>query len=235
MLWYKGWLETRYRILLFLLCAVWGLGSVALTPYAANRARPALLAVVADIPGLIALGYSLIPTLLSGSGIKTESDFQPRKGLGSLYFTLSLPVSRFRLLATRAGLGMLAAVGVLAIAPCYIWTFFSALRMHLTGSNLFAYWVTLFICASPFYSLGVLLSTFLDDIWQYLTSMVGVVFLWWLLSRPFLPASVNIFRAMGTSSPLFTHTFPWASMGVSLGAAAILFLAALKVVQTREY
>jgi hypothetical protein len=175
-------------------------------------------------------------TALAGSGIKTESDLQPKKGLhGSLYFTLSLPVSRFRLLATRAGLGMLEAAGVLAIAPCYIWTFFSVLRMHLTGSDLFAYWVTLSICASPFYSLGVLLSTFLDDIWQYLTSMIGVVFLWWLLSRPFLPASVNIFRAMGQSSPLSTHTFPWASMGVSLGVAAILFLAAWKVVQARDY
>jgi hypothetical protein len=191
---------------------------------------------VAGIPGLIALCYPLILTVLAGSGIKTESDLQPRKGLhGSSYFTLSLPVSRFRLLATRAGLGMLEAAGVLAIAPCYIWTFFSALRMHLTGSDLFAYWVTLSICASAFYSLGVFLSTFLDDIWQYLTSVLGVVFFWWLLSRPFLPTSVNIFRAMGESSPLFTHTFPWASMGISLGTAAILFLAALKVVQTREY
>ena len=37
------------------------------------------------------------------------------KGLhGSMYFTLSLPVSRFRLFATRAGLGMLEAAGVLA-------------------------------------------------------------------------------------------------------------------------
>ena len=50
-----------------------------------------------------------------------------------------------------------------------------------------------------------------------------------------VPPSVNIFRAMGASSPLFTHTFPWASMGVSLVAAAILFLAAMRVVQTREY
>ena len=163
MLWYKGWIETRYRILFFLLCAVWGLGSVALIPYAANSARRVLLAAMAGIP----LGYSFIPTLLAGSGIKTESDVQPRKGLhGSLYFTLSLPASRFRLLATRAGLGMLETVGVLAIAPCYIWTFFSLLRLHLTGSDLIAYWVTLSVCASPFYSLGVLLSTFLDDIWQ---------------------------------------------------------------------
>ena len=108
MLWYKGWLETRYRVLFLLACAVWGLGSGALTPYAANSARPHLLAIMAVIPGLIAVGYQIVPLMLAGSGIKTESDLQPKKGLhGSLYFTLSLPVSRFRLLATRAGLGML--------------------------------------------------------------------------------------------------------------------------------
>jgi hypothetical protein len=174
--------------------------------------------------------------MLAGSGIKTQADLQPRKGLhGSMYFTLSLPVSRFRLFATRTGLGMLEAAGVLAVAPCAVWIIFPSLRMHITGSDLFAYWVTVSICASAFYSVGVLLSTFMDDVWQNWTSMFGVVFLWWLLSRPFLPSYVNIFRAMGQSSPLFTHTFPWASMGVSLGAAAILFIAAMKVVQTREY
>jgi hypothetical protein len=29
-----------------------------------------------------------------------------------------------------------------------------------------------------------------------------------------VPPSLNIFRAMGASSPLLTHTLPWGSMGV---------------------
>ncbi|MDR3676603.1 MAG: hypothetical protein P4N24_14015 [Acidobacteriota bacterium] len=184
----------------------------------------------------MAFYYSMIPLMLAGSGIKTQADLQPRKGLhGSLYFTLSLPVSRFRLYVTRAGLGMLESAGVLAIAPCAVWIIFPSLRMHVTGSDLMAFWATLSICVSAFYFLGVLLSTFLDDVWQNWTSILGLVSFRWLLSRNFLPPSVNIFRAMGASSPLFTHTFPWASMGISLGAAAILFFAAMRVVQTRQY
>ena len=45
----------------------------------------------------------------------------------------------------------------------------------------------------------------------------GCVPLGGYLSGTFLPPSLNIFRAMGESSPLFTHMFPWASMAFSLG------------------
>jgi len=236
MLWYKGWLETRFRILFMLMFAVFPIPLLTLTQHTVDPAHPASLAEVAGAVGFFAVYYSFVPLMLAGSGIKTQADLQPRKGLhGSMYFTLSLPVSRFRLFATRAGLGMVEVAGVLAIATCALWIMFPSLMTHITGSDLFAYWVTFSVCASAFYFLGVLRSTFLDDIWQNWTSMFGIVFLSWLLSRPFLPSSVNLFRAMGQSSPLFTHTFPWASMGVSLGAAAILFLAGMKVVQTREY
>jgi hypothetical protein len=40
---------------------------------------------------------------------------------------------------------------------------------------------------------------------------------------------------MGESSPLFTHSLPWASMGVSLAAAAVLLPIAKRVVETSEY
>jgi hypothetical protein len=236
MLWYKGWLETRIRILFMLFFAVFPIPLFTLVQPAANPAHPASLAQVAGMVGFFAFYYSLVPLMLAGSGIKTQAAFQPAKGLhGSMYFTLSLPVSRFRLFATRAGLGMLAAAGVLAIAPCAAWIIFPPLRAHVTAHDLISHWVTLSVCGTAFYSAGVLLSTFLDDVWQYQISMFGSLFLWWLLSRPFLPTSVNIYRAMGQSSPLFTHTLPWASMGVSLGVATVLLLTALRVVETREY
>ena len=108
MLWYKGWLETRFRILFMLFYAVFPIPLFTLTVPAANPAHPASLAAVAGSLGFFAFYYSIIPLMLAGSGIKTQADLQPRKGLhGSMYFTLSLPVSRFRLFATRAGLGML--------------------------------------------------------------------------------------------------------------------------------
>jgi hypothetical protein len=50
-----------------------------------------------------------------------------------------------------------------------------------------------------------------------------------------VPAPLNIFQAIGTDSPLFTHSLPWASMGISVAASAAFFWIALKIVQAREY
>ncbi len=40
---------------------------------------------------------------------------------------------------------------------------------------------------------------------------------------------------MGDGSPQVAHTMPWTAMAFSIGLAAILFFAALKIVQAREY
>jgi hypothetical protein len=152
-----------------------------------------------------------------------------------MYFTLSLPVGRLRLLAIRAGLGMIETVGVLAALCCEAWLLYPAPRPYLMVSGLFAHWATVSLCLSVFYSLSVFLATFLDDQEGMGVSIALILLLLVLFRMVPVPPCVNIFRAMGASSPLFTHTFPWAGMGISLGVAAILFLAALKVVQTREY
>ncbi len=214
MLWYKGWLET-------------GSGVVVMTIFAWVFSRwwgPHHVQVDA-------LFLSFVPVFLAGSG--TETQHLLMKNPNSIYFTLSLPVSRFRLFATRAGLGMLETVGIFAIAPCAKWVLFIGPEDHVSRSDLFAFWVSLSACASAFYFLGVLLKTFLDESQKRSVGIVGLVFLWVLLSVVPLPAPVNIFQAM--FSPLSTHSLPWASMGISLGAAAILCFAAMRVVQTREY
>jgi hypothetical protein len=232
MLWYKGWLETRFRVLfqLGIFLFIMGLFSRTMSP------RPMSHVQVEALLNSFTIYMLIIPAMLAGAGIKTQPILRSTRGLhGSMYFTLSLPVSRLRLLATRAGLGILETVGILATSSFVAWLMFPVLRGHLTGSDLFAYWVTASICISAFYSLSVLFATFWDDLWQIWGSMIAILILRWLPTAVSVPPSLNIFRAMGQSSPLFTHTYPWASIGVSLGAAAILFLAALKVVQTREY
>jgi hypothetical protein len=40
---------------------------------------------------------------------------------------------------------------------------------------------------------------------------------------------------MGENSPIIAHTMPLGAMAFSLAFAAVLFLAALKIVQAREY
>jgi len=59
--------------------------------------------------------------------------------------------------------------------------------------------------------------------------------LWGLSGWIALPASVDIFRAIGDGSPLMAHAMPWSAMAFSLGLSAVLFFAALRIVRAREY
>jgi hypothetical protein len=229
MLWYKGWLETRIKLLMAFIWIGWFLGA----EYFRGLTAPAGLVGLAVGATFVA---ALSPGLLAGAGIATQAAFQATKGLhGSTLFTLSLPVSRLRLLAVRAGLGWLALAGMIGIMCSGMWILFPVLRARTTVPEMLEYAAALLACASGFYSISVLMATFLDDLWRIYGSLIAIGTLWLLFNTTPLPASVNIFRAMGEGSPLLAHAMPWTAIGVSLALAAILFFAALKVVQAREY
>jgi hypothetical protein len=178
----------------------------------------------------------MVCALLGGAGIVTQPSLQATKGLhGSTLFTLSLPASRLRLLAVRASIGWFEAAGVIGALCCGMWLVSPALRAMATPVEMLQYAGTLIACASALYYFSVLLATFLDDQWRAWGSMIASAALWWLSTHTPLPAYANIFRAMREGSPPLAHTMPWTAMAFSLGLAAILFFAALKVVQTREY
>jgi hypothetical protein len=229
MLWYKGWLETRFRLLFAL--AFIGLFLVQL--HAIGIKAPSGVKVAVGIAWIFVASISI---MLAGAGIATQPSFQAAKGLhGSTLFTLSLPVSRLRLLAVRAGIGWLEMAGVIGAMWCGMWILFPVLRGTTTPAEMFKHTVALIACASGLYSVPVLLATFLDDQWRLFGSLGIFGALWWLSNHTPLPASANIFRAMGEGSPLIAHTMPWLAMAFSLELAAILFFAALKVAQAREY
>jgi hypothetical protein len=89
--------------------------------------------------------------------------------------------------------------------------------------------------ASALYSITLLLATFLDDQWRIWGSGGVFAALWWLSNHTRFPSSSNIFRAMGEAMPATVHAMPWTALAFSLELAAILFFAAVKVVQLREY
>jgi hypothetical protein len=240
MLWQKAWLETRVR-LLFGLCiyAAMFIGMSFLkpppsAPLAAIQPSEQVKAIVGY--GFATCAVAITAVMLAGAGIATQSAFQQTKGLhGSTLFTLSLPVSRLRLLSIRAGLGWLELAGF-AFAFCAgMWAALAPLRATVLPGEMFRYAVTLVVCSAGLYSISVLLATFLDDIWRISGSMAVFGALWWIFNHAPPLASVNIFRAMGEGSPLVAHAMPWAAMAFSLCLGAILFFAALKVVQAREY
>jgi len=235
MLWHKGWLETRFRLLFVLgfttliLGLQYSVRTAATPPHGKN---PALGLILFSNPTLVLM----VCAILGGAGIATQPSLQATKGLhGSTLFTLSMPVSRLRLLAVRASIGWLEAVGVIAALCSGMWLVSPAFRAIGTPVEMLEYAGTLIACASALYCLSVLLATFLDDQWRAWGTMIVCAALWWLSTHTPFPASADIFRAMRDGSPLIAHTLPWPAIIFSLGSAAILFFAALKIAQAREY
>src|SRR5665213_1570175 len=131
MLWYKGWLETRFRLLFTLGFTTFMLVQHHLFQTAAPRdAKSAAFGMLMSLGPAVVL---VTCALLGGAGIVTQSPLQAKKGLhGSTLFTLSLPVSRLRLLAVRASVGWLEAVGVIAALCCGTWLVSPMFRASVT-------------------------------------------------------------------------------------------------------
>jgi hypothetical protein len=240
MLWgslaYKAWLETRLRLLMTLgvmgsfMVFFYSIG--AKVPVAPDGKSFLFGYLGFNVPCMVAFTCAW----LAGAGVVTQPAFQATKGLhGSTMFTLALPVSRFRLLAVRAGLGWLQVTGAVGAQCIGMWIVFPSLRATVMAAEMFEYSGALLACASMVYFLSVLLATFLDDLWRMWGTLIGCGLLWWLPSHTHLPVSADIFRAIGEGSPLIAHTMPWGAMAVSLTLTAALFFGALKVVQLREY
>jgi ABC-type transport system involved in multi-copper enzyme maturation permease subunit len=185
MLWYKSFLETRSRFLIGLVVL---LMSVFGTVYAYPRVERLLTVVpaaamngdsliagrlkeIAELSGSYrgyvwaqALGQnvtqmlSLFAVLLGAGGLLSHAR-------GTL-FTLSLPVSRDRLLGVRAATG-LAELAVLSFAPVLLLPLISpAVGQHYGVIEAVVHGVCFFFAGAVLFSAACLLSTVFHDQWR---------------------------------------------------------------------
>jgi hypothetical protein len=229
MLWKKGWYETRTR-LLFVLAVV-----VVITVLAMDPAPAA--AGLGPLVGATTIPAMLAALLLAGAGVKTQlGGLQRSKGLhGSMYYTLSLPVTRTRLFNVRVSLGLAETAVIQVLTYSAIWSVQPAIRANPAASDLFKHGVAAFFCVTAVYSLGVFFAAFLDDVYQHWATIFTVVGTIVILSRVPLPASMDALLVLSLASPLNTHTMPWIAMAVLLGLSGMLLLIALKIVRSLEY
>lgn len=228
MLWYKAWLETRWRFLFMIgsLMLVW-FGIPLLVPGAPMKRLWLGLQL-----GSILL-YCCTALFLAGSGINTQTTYAATSGFhGSMLFTLSLPVSRRRLLFVRAGLGaietgvfvaMMAGLTLLqapaAVSP------FQALQ-YLTRAV---------VCTMSIYALSVLLACLLDEMWQFVGASLCLSAFFMLQSRFDVVSRISPFRGMSLISFPVTAPMPWAPMVASLIFAGLLLYASVLVLQRKQY
>ena len=184
MLWYKSFLETRSRFLI-------GLVILLMSVFGAVYAHPRVERVLAMVPaaaiagdGLIANRIKEIAELSSSyrgyiwaqalrqNVTQMLSLFAVLLGAGGLVsgrgmlFTLSLPVSRDRLLGVRAATG-LAELALLSFAPLMLIPLISpAVGQHYGLVEAFVHGVCFFFAGAVLYSAACLLSTVFHDQWR---------------------------------------------------------------------
>jgi hypothetical protein len=225
MLWYKAWLETRWRF-----CYVAGfiLGTFAMF---------VMIGIAKQVgEGMrleSALMFCFAGLYLAGSGINTQTFYSARSSFhGSMLFTLSLPVSRMKLFSVRAGLGAIETLfcvclmGAIALA----WT-----PGPMSAAQVMQYGLRALVCTLPVFALSTLLACLLDEMWQFSGSCLVLFLIAGLQFKFKSIAGFSFLRGMSILSYPVSASMPWALLSTSLILSGILLFASVKAVRDKEY
>jgi hypothetical protein len=253
MLWQKAWLETRGRFL----CGLVLIGIVGFGVIYDFRATERLLPVVRsidpstiDTSGLIGaaikeslqarqtfrgfvwfqwyrqnLTYLVVifAALLGSGGLLAKSG-------GATLFTLSLPVSRDRLIGTRAAIG-LAELFALAIVPSLVLPLLApSIGQSYSLADVFVHGACMFVVGAVFFSLAALLSNEYADVWRPV--LIACVVAACLGMLEYIPAlsPYGMFRVMNGETYYRHAGLPWIGLLLNAAlAAALLRTAAVKL------
>jgi ABC-2 type transport system permease protein len=234
MLWYKAWLETRSRFLIALVGSV-ALCSRMVVIFLRNGAPSQLSQVLQATHETLAAVWLLAVTLIMMGGLLRE------KAAGSSWFTLSLPVSRLRLMSVRIGMGLMEAI-LLAILPWIAMLFAAKVADKTHFISQASIHVFLLLSGGVlFLAASFLISSFVEG--EYTAPIVSfgvIIMLAYVLSgdkfRPYSPWTFMLgseyfhWRTSQIVGPV-----PWLQAGIFTAIAALLTIISIKVVQRRDF
>ena len=250
MLWYKTWLETRSRFLAGLAVLMLSAGSTVWIYPQVSQLLPALPNVELNGPigrqvreGLeLARTYegyvwmqwfvnnmpktwALFAILLGAGGLLSQAS------RGGAMFTLSLPVSRERLLDVRAG-AALAELLVLAIVPSLLVVVLSpTVGQSYSLADALVYSFCAFVAGTVLFSLTFLLSTVFNDLWRPPLIVVGAAMCVSFAEQAIQGLSrYSLFGVMSAESYFRDGAVPWVGLLITaVASAAMLCLARLNM------
>lgn len=234
MLWLKGWMETRFRLLFML--GLTGVSFLLIHSRVASAPPHPEVVLTAVVSYSIPAVLMMICGFLAGAGIATQPSLQATKGLhGSMLYTLSMPVSRLRLVAVRVAIGWLEVAGLIGVLSCELWFGMRPLMVDVTPLQMVEQAGTLIVSISVLYFVSVVLATLLDDQWRTWGTLFAAIATVWLVGHVHVPPMVNVYWAMTKGSPLLAHSIPWSAMGFSAALSVVLFFVAVAIARRREY
>lgn len=255
MLWYKSWLETRWRFLIGLALLMISACSTVLTYPEVVKLLP--LAPKVDLSGEIGRrvteamelardyrGYvwsqwfrqnmlqmwALFAVLLGTGGLLSQAS-----GGGAL-FTLSLPATRNRVLGVRAATG-LAELLVLAFVPSLLLPVLSPAIGQTYGiQDALVHSACLFFAGAVFFSLAFLMSTVFRDVWRPLLIVVCVATVLALCRLVFRGLSrYSLFRVMSGEVYFRGDGLPWLGLLASAAVSVAMLYAATRNIARQDF
>ena len=255
MLWYKAWLETRWRFLIGIAILVLSVVGTVLAYPRVERVLPLMPSV--DTSSLVGQRIKAIADLsrtyggyiwaqwLRQNNVQMLSLFAALLGTGGLLsqaagggrlFTLSLPVSRDRLFGVRAATG-LTELAILAFVPSLLLPLLSPTvgQTFRIGAAL-AYGACAFVASTVLFSATSLLSTVFNDIWRpalivcAVATAIGVY-------EPFLGeiSRYSLFGIIDGETYFRDGGLPWLGLLASAAASAAMLVAASRNLARQDF
>jgi len=255
MLWYKSWLETRSRFLIGLVLMMLAAAGAVIAYPRLMKLMP--LATTVDTSGKLGRrlseavelareyrGYvwsqwvrqsviqmgTLFAVLLGSGGLLSHT------AGGAALFTLSMPVSRNRVLGVRAATG-LAELLALAIIPALLIPLLSpGVGQSYSVMDALVHGACFFVAGAAFFSLALLLSTVFNDLWRPLLIACGVAVALALLEMVLRGEWPHgIFRVMSGEDYFRTGRLPWLGLLASAAASAAMLYAATRSIARQDF
>jgi hypothetical protein len=252
MLWYKSWLETRWRFLIGLALLICSALSTVFTYPQVLRLLPMVPAhldgeigrrvreaaeLARSFRGYVWSGWfrqnlpqtwTLFAVLIGTGGLLSHSS-----GGGTL-FTLSMPVSRKRLLGVRSATGLIELFVLAFVPTLFIPLFSPAVGQHYGIGSALTHSACLFIAGSVFFSLASLLSTMFNDIWRPLLIALGAAIVISIIERA-SQVSFGIFHVMHGESYFRSGALPWAGLLASAALSVVMQYGAAINIARRDF
>ena len=255
MLWYKSWLETRWRF--FIGLALLTLSAAGTVLYYPRVVELLPLASTIDLGGEIGRrvaesvelsrdyrGYvwsqwfvnnvpelwAIFAVLLGTGGLLAQGN------RGGALFTLSLPVSRNRLIGVRAATGMSELLAMALVSSLVLPVLSPAVGQSYSVGDALVHGACLFIAGAVLFSLAMLLSTVFSDVWRPpLFVLCGATLLAFCeaVFRDLAPYS--LFGTMSGELYFRYGEVPWLGLFASILLSATLLYAAARNIARQDF
>ncbi|HEV2706863.1 MAG TPA: hypothetical protein VGV59_13120 [Pyrinomonadaceae bacterium] len=253
MLWYKAWLETRWRFLTGLVLCIASCGVVIFTQPLTenmqisipdlgaelNKMVQEALRLASTYPGYVWsqwFGKNLLQLWMFFAVIIGVGGVVAEGARGSAQWTLSLPVTRRRLFGVRAGMGAAELLALAVVPSLFIPLFSRSIGKSYPVSEVLIYSLILFVGGLSVYCLALLLSTIFAE--QLKAIIIGVVLVFGVSLLPLFDARLTPYMVatlMSGQEYFKTGALPWAALAAYTALAVALYMLALRVLERRDF